>query len=508
MWRRWSCVLRAAPAPLDPSLLFGVGRPRTKEQAMKYQEMKNTSIQAAFPHLAACWVGPCWGTVMITPNHLSPVCTKIAVWRCSECLQEFEMSVAKFIDQHGVCPLCKKPQRKPEAADAEPEAKGSPTAETKSGDAGSESAAATSASPNNGVAYAKAPRMIHTNYKSVLHDNPEWEEINIQPMLAQKWESVAAQLLNPGPGEEKELLLASPKIDGIRCLIGYNQRRKEPQFFSRGGILLECCHGLVPHVMPLFEADPTLLLDGELFAPLCNFEELNGLVRRLAKFTSPEMRQRQAQLLEYFSFDIMHSAQLSAPNAPFSERYQLLKKLIPICGAKRISAYQHDEQKRKIIRRKQHPDTTAAEGAVKLYHVPAAQVGAEEMEEVLEEACSQGFEGVMIRRPGFPYEHGKRSFGLLKYKTMHDAEYRIVDFLPGQGKFKGGLGAFICETKSGIRFNATPKTTYENRRALWSKRERLLGKYLTVQYQELSSQDVPRFPIAKAVRGASEEEFL
>ncbi|RNF05357.1 DNA ligase [Trypanosoma rangeli] len=355
MWRRWSCVLLATPAPMNPSLLFGAGRPRTKEQATKYQEMKSTSIQAAFPHLAACWVGPCWGTVMLTPNHISPVCTKIAVWRCSECLQEFEMSVAKFIDQHGVCPLCKKPQRKPEAMNKESEKKGggAPAAvETNNGDAGSEAAAAPLTSMMNEVEWVKAPRMVHTNYKSVLHDNPEWEDINIQPMLAQKWESVTAQLLNPGPGEEKELLLASPKIDGIRCLIGYNKRQKEPQFFSRGGILLECCHGLVPHVMPLFEADPTLLLDGELFAPLCNFEELNGLVRRLAKFTTPEMRERQAQLLEYFSFDIMHSAQLSAPNAPFSERYQLLKKMIPICGAKRISAYQHDEEKRKIIRRK------------------------------------------------------------------------------------------------------------------------------------------------------------
>ncbi|KAF5218607.1 hypothetical protein ECC02_008463 [Trypanosoma cruzi] len=510
MWRRCSCLGRAIVQSVDPSLLFGAGRPRTKQQAEKYKELKNTTIQAAFPHLAACWVGPCWGTVMITPHHISPLCLKIAVWRCSECLQEFEMSIAKFVDQHGVCPLCKKPQRSLEAPNKEPETTNGSSTEGKNGDfnLGSAAAMKMTTTTKNEVVYAKAPRMIHTNYKSVLHDNPEWEEINIQPMLAQKWETVAAELLNPGPGEEKELLLASPKIDGVRCLIGYNRRKKEPQFFSRSGILLECCHGLVPHVMPLFEADPTLVLDGELFAPQCNFEELNGLVRRLEKFTTPEMRERQAQLLEYFSFDIMHSSQLSSSTAPFSERYRLLKKMVPTCGAKRISAYQHDEEKRKIIRQKQRPDNAAAEGTIKLYHVPAAQVGAEEMDEVLEEACSQGFEGVMIRRPGFPYEHGKRSFGLLKYKTMHDAEYRIVDFLPGQGKFRGGLGAFICETKTGIRFNATPKTTYENRLALWGKRQELLGKYLTVQYQELSSQDVPRFPVAKAVRGTSEEEFL
>lgn len=504
MLRRCDYLLRATALVKDPSLLFGAGRPRTKAQAEKYNELKNTSIQAAFPHLAACWVGPCWGTVMLTPHHVSPTCLKMAVWRCSQCLQEFEMGIAKFIDQHGVCPLCNKSQRR--LAEAGTDAAG----KTAEGSDGVECAAAAPAPAAVGeeVTYAKAPRMIHTNYRSVLHGNPEWEGRNIQPMLAQKWESVAAQLLSPAPGEQPELLLASPKIDGIRCLIGYNERRKEPQFFSRGGILLECYHGLVPHVMPLFEADPTLILDGELFAPQCNFEELNGLVRRLEKFTTPEMRERQARLLEYFAFDIMHSAQLSAPNAQFSERYRLLKKLIPTCGAKRISAYQHDAEKRKTIRMKRQNDNAEAANAVKLYHVPAAQVHAEEMDEVLEEACSQGFEGVMIRRPSFPYEHGKRSFGLLKYKMMHDAEYRIVDFYPGQGKFKGGLGAFVCETKNGIRFHATPKTTYENRLALWNKREQLLGQYLTVQYQELSSQDVPRFPIAKSVRGASEAEWL
>ncbi|KEG07905.1 DNA ligase [Trypanosoma grayi] len=505
MWRR--CYLLLRDTSMNPSLLLGMGRTRTRQQAERYQALKNTTIQAAFPHLAACWVGPCWGTVMVTPHHISPTCIRMAVWRCSQCLQEFEMSIAKFVDQHGVCPLCNKPQRQAET----PEKAKSDDGETggiENNDKAPAAASSSSSSSGNDV-YLKAPRMIHSNYRSVLHSNPEWEGRNIQPMLAQKWEAVVGQLTSAGKeknGEPQELLLASPKIDGIRCLIGYNERRKEPQFFSRGGILLECCHGLLPLVMPLFEADPTLVLDGELFAPKCNFEELNGLVRRLEKFTTPEMREKQAQLLEYFAFDIMYSAHLSASNAPFGERYRLLKKLIPVCGARRISAYQHDAEKRKIIRAKKHTD--AAEGAVKLYHVPAAQVSAEEMDEVLEEACSQGFEGVMIRRPSFPYEHGKRSFGLLKYKTMHDAEYRVVDFLPGQGKFKGCLGAFVCETKDGIRFNATPKATHEHRLALWNKREKLLGQYLTVQYQELSSQDVPRFPIAKSVRGASEDEWM
>ncbi|CAJ1009448.1 putative ATP dependent DNA ligase domain/DNA ligase OB-like domain containing protein [Leishmania naiffi] len=473
------------------SKLFGARGRRTLEQKRVYDQLKNTTIQDAFPHIAACWVGPCWGSVMQTPCNVSPVCMKMAVWRCSSCLQEFEMVVGHFVDEGGVCPHCHNPQKRLDNV----------TLRNAQGEL-------VIKKPQ----YIKAPRMIHSNYRSVLFTNPHWESLNIQPMLAQRWELVVDELTKSSNGEndttpDKHLLLASPKIDGIRCMIGYNQKLQEVQFFSRGGIVLECCHALVPQLLPLFKEDPTLMLDGELFAPECNFEQLNGLVRRLNKKSSPKVMEAQARLLEYFAFDIMYSAQLSSPSAPFDERYQLLKKLIPVCGAKRISNYIHDDAKKKVIRAKHGSVATAANGqAVKIYHVPAAQVHPSDMKDVLDEACSQGFEGVMIRLPKFPYEHGKRSFGLLKYKQMHDAEFKIVGFVPGEGKFKGALGAFICETKDGKLFNTPPKVPYKRRIELWAHRKELLSKYLTVQYQELSSQNVPRFPIAKAVRGSEDRQ--
>ncbi|KAG5476436.1 hypothetical protein LSCM1_04141 [Leishmania martiniquensis] len=488
MFRRHVPLLLTPPT--DVNKIFGTSRRRTLHQKQVYKQLKNTTIQESFPHLAACWVGPCWGSVMQTPSNTSPVCMKMAVWRCSHCLQEFEMVIGHFVDEGGVCPHCRNPQKQ----------LGSVTIYNAQGEL-------VTKKPQ----YMKAPRMVHSNYRSVLFTNPDWESLNIQPMLAQRWELVADELTrssNRDSGSttpEKHLLLASPKIDGIRCMIGYNQKLKEVQFFSRGGILLECCHGLVAQLLPLFEEDPTLMLDGELFAPECNFEQLNGLVRRLSKSSSPQIKEAQARLLEYFAFDIMYSAQLSSRTAPFDERYQLLKKLIPVCGAKRISNYVHDDTRKKVIRAKNGSVATTANGeAVKIYHVPAAQVHPSEMEDVLNEACSQGFEGVMIRLPTLPYEHGKRSFGLLKYKQMHDAEFEIVGFIPGEGKFKNGLGAFVCQTKDGKRFNTPPKISYKRRIELWKQREEYLGKYLTVQYQELSSQNVPRFPVAKAVRGSKD----
>eukprot|EP00796_Vickermania_ingenoplastis_P010477 gene10477-7282_t len=432
--------------------------------------LRQRTLTDAFPHLAACWVGPCWGSVLQTPSSLSPLSTKRAVWRCANCLQEFEQVIASFTATGGRCPHCSREQPK----------------------------AAKTVSKDGTPVFEAAPRMVHQNYRSVLTVNPQWAHLNIQPMLAQKWELVAKMLQG-----NTSKLLASPKIDGIRCIVGYNAERDELQFFSRGGIILECCHGLVTRLLPLFRADPKLMLDGEIFAPKCNFEELSGLVRRLESKTPPEMREKQANLIEFFAFDIMYASRLKV-DAPFSERYQLLKELIPTCGAKRISNYQHDERRKKVIRREFHGAGVADSGN-RVFHVPAAAVLPHEINDVLKEGCAQGFEGLMIRRPEFPYEHGKRSFGLLKFKEMHDAEFKVVDVVPGEGKFKNSLGAFVCVTKDGQQFNAPPKVSMPQRQRMWKQRNMYIGKWLTIQYQELSSQDIPRFPIAKCVRGGDDQ---
>ena len=51
----------------------------------------------------------------------------------------------------------------------------------------------------------------------------------------------------------------------------------------------------------------------------------------------------------------------------------------------------------------------------------------------------------MLRQPGSRYEAG-RSATLLKVKTFHDAEGRVVEHLPGKGRHEGGLGAVVVRT--------------------------------------------------------------
>jgi ATP-dependent DNA ligase len=112
---------------------------------------------------------------------------------------------------------------------------------------------------------------------------------------------------------------------------------------------------------------------------------------------------------------------------------------------------------------------------------------------------SEGYEGTMIRNPSMAYEIGKRSYSLLKLKDFVDAEYRIVDVVDGDGS-DTNLAIFILETDDGQHFNCRPEGSQENRRELYKNRSKLIDKYLTVRYQELSRDGIPIFPVGVSIR--------
>jgi DNA ligase-1 len=109
-----------------------------------------------------------------------------------------------------------------------------------------------------------------------------------------------------------------------------------------------------------------------------------------------------------------------------------------------------------------------------------------------------GYEGSMIRNDGL-YEQGKHSYNLQKLKNWMEDEYEIVGVEEGRGKDAGTVGAFVCNL-GGATFKARLKATYDRRRELFNKPELWQGFSLTVKYQNLSADGVPRFPIGKGLR--------
>jgi len=105
-----------------------------------------------------------------------------------------------------------------------------------------------------------------------------------------------------------------------------------------------------------------------------------------------------------------------------------------------------------------------------------------------------GGEGLMLRQPASRYESG-RSSTLLKVKTFHDAEARVVEHLPGRGRHAGRLGAVVAELPNGLTFSLGTGFTDAERQD-----PPPIGSSITFRYQELTDRGVPRFPSFVRVR--------
>jgi DNA ligase 1 len=114
--------------------------------------------------------------------------------------------------------------------------------------------------------------------------------------------------------------------------------------------------------------------------------------------------------------------------------------------------------------------------------------GVGHLREELARVESLGGEGLMLRQPGSRYEAG-RSNTLLKVKTFHDADGRVVEHLPGKGRHAGRLGAVVVELPSGLTFSVGTGFTDAQRRT-----PPPVGSLITYRYQELTDRGVPRFP--------------
>jgi len=234
----------------------------------------------------------------------------------------------------------------------------------------------------------------------------------------------------------------SEKLDGVRAY--WDGKR----FLSRLGNVF--------HAPDWFSAGlPTVPLDGELWIDRKKFQRTVSVVRRQDK--SDHWKE-----VRYVLFDA------PARDGAFEARLAFCRDLVVKVGQPHILAHPHD--------RCRNVDHLRAE----LTRVEAL-----------------GGEGLMLREPGSKYEHG-RSASLLKVKTFHDADARVISHEPGKGKHKGRLGALLVELPNGTRFSVGTGFSDAER----SSPPRI-GSVITFRYQELSEAGVPRFPSFVAVRTVS-----
>ena len=125
------------------------------------------------------------------------------------------------------------------------------------------------------------------------------------------------------------------------------------------------------------------------------------------------------------------------------------------------------------------------------------------LEETHDNFVDEGYEGLMIRNFKMPYEFS-RSWNLVKYKKMKDAEFKISGAKEGTGNAAGAI-IWNCTTDDGKNnFDVVPLGTMDERRKLWKEYQtnpgQFIGQPLTVQFQELTPKGIPRFPKGISIR--------
>jgi len=295
-------------------------------------------------------------------------------------------------------------------------------------------------------------------------------EINILPMLAQKFSKAARHVEYPAAGQRK--------FDGVRCLAmraeGFPSNivlltRKNKEFAGMNSLRSQIARLNLP---------PSIILDGELYSDTLTFQRVSGLVRK-----KPEnLSDRDLEDLEQVSYRIYDLINLSNMDMTFAARYRLLQSL---------------------LRAVPNP----------LYLIPRLRLtrnvrirNEEDVAAYLALFEEEGFEGLMVRNLESPYELDKRSKHLQKVKTFIDEEFPIVGYYEATGNDRG-TPIWECEAPNGRRFRARPMGTLAERRELWANRDASIGRPLTVRFFEYTDDGVPRFPVGVAIRDYEGEEF-
>jgi len=283
------------------------------------------------------------------------------------------------------------------------------------------------------------------------------------PMLAQKYVKLKDDntIESRRPIDWKKGVWASPKMDGLRCIIN-----REGAWSRLGNKFVSFPH-ITRELQQLFVENPNLVLDGECYthALKSDFDKIISLAKK-QKPTEADLVESEANL-EYHIFDV------PSVKGGYTERYKWLKKNI-----------QERFKNNRWIKLCEHT-LIFSEADIDKY---------------LEECVKQGFEGCMMNLPEGDYEPDKRSYLILKYKLFQDDEFEIVDVLEGDGNRSGMMGRVVLKLKGGRTFECDSKGNRDFFRRLLVEKKKVIGKKATVRFQNYTPDGVPRFAKIIAIR--------
>jgi len=293
--------------------------------------------------------------------------------------------------------------------------------------------------------------------------------MNLKPMLAGKATDDQIRALFQKFGK----LEASPKLDGIRCLV-------------QNGVALSRSLKPIPnkHVQKLLGKKQYNGLDGELIVGTPTDSDVYRNTTSHVMSHDKEFK---------FTFWVFDNFEL---DMPYADRINEIHKLCP--------------QQTGFI--------------TVLSHEIVTNMG--QLQDYEADCLAIGYEGVILRDPNAMYKHGRstaKEGGLIKVKRFSDSEATILGFEEqmkninekkvnelGRGQRsshkenmipKGTLGALVVkDISTGVEFNLGSGFTDSVRDQLWKYKTDLIGQTVKYKYFDIGVKDAPRHPVYLGIR--------
>jgi len=274
-----------------------------------------------------------------------------------------------------------------------------------------------------------------------------------------------------------------PKFDGQRCIARteVSSSHKGIPLTTRNGKQYPWFKNIRDQIQLLLDSSEyvTIPLDGEIYAHDLYDLKTGEVLSRDKRFEiiKGACALKRKQPSEYEDQICFHIYDLAIKDKDQDERFAILKSIF------------------KGIDKKKIPNLKLCKTQL-VYTM-------EEIYDSHDEYVKDGYEGAILRARDLMYENKHRSLKLRKLKNFTDGEFTITDAKSGEGT-EAKCVVWICTTKSGDRFDVRPIGSFENRKKQLKNKEKYIGCPLTVKYQELSENGIPRFPVGISIR----EEFI
>ena len=288
-------------------------------------------------------------------------------------------------------------------------------------------------------AIAKWEKQTKRGYVEDINENTS----RLLPAKIQDWKKLKRPPQFP--------LYVSVKYNGVNCLIVRDPTTHTLQFISRGGEQYPVIFHMVKGIHDYMDSIDVNVLNVELYKHGEHLQDIQSAVKKHNELT-PKL---VAMVFELPDLGDRH----------YSERVEWMSQAI-----------ESDFVRNTFV---------------------DLVIDDQQLESFFDNIINKGYEGIVIKTPTNKYEYGVRASDAWKLKPVEDDEFLINRYKVD----KKGHVVFECFTKDQSRtFNVKCKGTDERRKKIAEEADQWVGKWLKVEYETLSKDDVPLKPVGISLR--------